>query len=222
MDNNNIVDIELLKTTFENLGKTQQRRIEDDEEKIGKIGVLLSGRFDADHCRRVYIIVNAEYKILPGRNREMLESRIKAHFNNQISDQEVSKILNIIVFNLEEVSEETDFLAKQVHANMGLGGDTAQGDEVENPAGEFGYSVTNPIPVSGIDRIDDYFTTLKRITGESITYNRLGSLAAENLEFPVDKYEIFDSEKQFVATLYVYAYHGCMTGKAPRGFRLVE
>ena len=222
MDNNNIVDTELLKTTFANLGKTQQSRIEEDEEKIGKIGALLSGRFDADHCRRVYIIVNAEYKILPGRNRAMLESRIRAHFNEQVSDEEISKILNIIVFNLEEVSEETDFLAKQVHANMGLGGETAQGDEVEQPSGEYGYSPTNPIPVSDIDRIDDYFSKLKLVTGESITLNRLGSLAAENLEFPVDKYEIFNSEKQLVATLYVYAYHGSNTRKAPRGFRLVE
>jgi len=222
MDSNNIINMNLLHATFSNLEKTMQNRNDGDNQKIGKIATLIKDRFNVEFCRRVYIIINAEYKILPNRNRGMLESRIRIHFNNQVSAEEAGKILNIIVFNHEEISEEEDFLAKQVHANMGLSDEPDMGDEIENPSGKFGFDITNPIPVNGIDMIDDYFSKLRLITGELIAYSRTGSLVAENLPFPVDMYKIFNSERVQIATLYIYAYHGHMSGKAPDGFRLVN
>ncbi len=222
MDNFNKTVSPLLQETFANLEKLMPEIAEENQVKIQKISNLLQGRFEADYCRKVFNIVQAEYKILPGRNRAQLESRIMIHFKEQLTAEEARKILNIIVFNMGEISDETDILATQVQANMGLGSGVATGDEIENGSGKFGYDENNPIPVNGIDMIDDYFNKLRLITGESISYNRLGSVSAEKLPFPVDKYEIYNSEHLAIAILFVYAYHGSKSGKAPEGFRLTE
>ncbi|NTW26539.1 MAG: hypothetical protein HGA37_17715, partial [Lentimicrobium sp.] len=211
----------LLQETFANIEKLMPEVTAENQVKIQKISSLLQGRFEADYCRKVFNIVQAEYKILPGRNRVLLESRIMIHFNGQLTADEASKILNIIVFNLEEISDEHDILAGQVQANMGLGSGVSTGDEIENGSGRFGFDVNNPIPVNGIDMIDDYFSKLRLITGESISFKRLGSVSAENLPFPVDKYEINNTENQIIAILFVYAYHGSKSAKAPEGFRLI-
>lgn len=222
MENINNSDITLLKQTFSNLEKLMPQVAGADQEKIEKICQIVRDRFDADYCKRVYNIIHAEYKILPNRNREMLESRIGIHFNGQVTSDEATRILNVILFNLEEVSEETDFLAKQIQASMGMGQNASADDEVENPEGKFGFTETNPIPVNGIDMIDDYFSKLRLITGELISYSRKGSVIAPNLPHPVDMYHIFNSESDHIATLYIYAYHGKKSDKAPEGFKLIK
>lgn len=221
MENFKISGLPLLQETFANIEKLMPEMTAENQIKIQKISSLLQGRFEADFCRKVFNIVQAEYRILPGRNRALLESRIMIHFNSRLTTEEASKILNIIVFNLEEISDENDILAIQAQANMGLGSEASTGDEIENSSGRFGFDVNNPIPVNGIDMIDDYFSKLRLITGESISFKRIGSVGSEKLPFPVDKYEINNSENQPIAILFVYAYQGGKSAKAPEGFRLI-
>lgn len=217
---NNIIDYKLLQNVFSKLEAKAGHWKDDDKKKIEAIYHVLEKQYEIEYCKKVYQIVNAEYKIIPERTREMLEGRISIHFNQQIPKEIAAKILNIIVFGYEEVSEEKDFLAKQAKGYSGFAESKTITNEVENAVGKFGYDVTNPIPINGIDMIDDYFARLTLITGESITKNRVGSTNAENLEFPVDIYEIFNTCNEKITTLFVYAYHGNMSNKAPEGFKL--
>lgn len=222
MENNTENTYALLQETFRTLEALMPQKTAEAREKSRKIINLLENRFSEEHCLKALNIVSATYKIIPERSRALLESRILMHFDDKISRDEASKVLNIIVFNTEVIADESDILSGMIQANSGLGVNTASGDEVNQAEGQFGYDLTNPIPVNGIDRIDDYFRKLKLITGENITYSRKGSVYAGNLPAPVDVYIICNAEGESLATLYVYAYHGQMTKKAPDGFMLIS
>lgn len=217
-----MVDFDLLKQTFEILDRTSGEIHADNDEKKARIYDLLKDRFDRNHCDRAFNILHAQYRILPDRSPAALKARIKILFNDEVSDEEASRLLNIAVFNRDELSQDTDFLADMHKANMGLGEDSTNKNEVEHAAGKFGFDPGNPIPVNGIDMIDSYFRKLRLITGESVTAKRQGSVQAEHLPYPVDKYAIFTTEDTQVATIYVYAYHGGMSDKAPEGFKLLN
>jgi len=217
MKNTETNHLEILNKTFNVLEETMQRWNETDFDRIEKISRLLDNKYETAFIKNIYTIVTAEYSILPERNMEELTKRVQIQFNNQLDEETATKVLLIIIFGTHEVSEN-DLITKQIKLSHGLDQNSNTGDEVENASGEFGYSITNPIPLQGIDKINDYFAKLKLVTGETITYHRLGSLQSENLPFPVDKYEVFNAEKELVATLFVYAYHGRNSNKVPDGF----
>jgi len=202
---------------FNFLEKIMQRWNKTDFDRIEKISQLLGNKYEKEHIKTVYTILKAEYSILPDRIMEELTKRVQIQFNNQLDEETATKVLLIIIFGTHEVSEN-DLVTEQIKRSHGLVQNTNTGDEVDNASGKFGYSITNPIPLQGIDKINDYFAKLKLVTGEPITYHRLGSLQADNLTFPVDKYEIFNPKNQIVAILYVYAYHDVNSNKVPEGF----
>lgn len=92
-------------------------------------------------------------------------------------------------------------------------------DRTPNGFGEFGLETTNPIPFVDIPSSFEYLNRLKTANGQAIQYKRLGSTKVENVENPIDMYEI-SVQGEILATLYVSPYqkHNCMT--APKGFIL--
>jgi hypothetical protein len=219
---NNIINKDLLKVTFQKIENLMPTVSSPYTEKAGKIHQLLQGRFDMVFCWQVCVIIHASYKITKDRSREALESKVRTFFDESLSDDEVSSVLNIIVFDIEKLSEETDIISRQIRASMGLGSDVGKGEEVENPTGRFGLDATNPVPLNGIDIINDYFRRLRFVNGERVLFERQGSVNAQNLPFPVDKYIIGTTENPESGVLYVYVYHGTMANKAPEGFRLIS
>ncbi|MFN3557318.1 MAG: hypothetical protein ACK4VN_15265 [Bacteroidales bacterium] len=215
-----LVNQKLLEETFRKMQQSFPERFEEYQQKVDKVAALLEGRFDREHCWRALNIIKAQYDVLPDRDKAGMAQRISIHFNHDITEEEAIKILNILVFNTENFSKATDFLAEMVAANSGLASDAPQ--EHENEKGRFGYDLTHPIGVNGIDRINAYFSRLRLLTGESIVWERRGSVISEDLPFPVDQYEIFNSDGQSIAHLFVYAYHGKMSERAPQGFKWVE
>jgi|GEM_PF-1251106 len=209
----------LIGETFSTMESLMPGKAAEIKEKASKIFLLLGNRFDEQFCHEAVAITHAAYKILPNRSRELLKKHILTFFGARLNPGEADQILDIIVFNIESAPAEDDALALQIQASMGIQADNAATDEVAGATGRFGYDITNPIPVNGIDMIDDYFSTLRLINGELFSYTRKGSVKADSLPFPVDRYEIYNSESMAIATLYVYAYHAAMTGKVPDGFR---
>ncbi|MFK7951137.1 MAG: hypothetical protein AB8G11_26385 [Saprospiraceae bacterium] len=92
-------------------------------------------------------------------------------------------------------------------------------DMTPNGFGEFGYDVTNPIPFENISDSIAYLDKLKTTDGQIIQYERTGSTKANNIERPIDIYEI-SVKGQTIVTLYISPYqeHNCMT--VPKGFML--
>jgi tetratricopeptide (TPR) repeat protein len=91
-------------------------------------------------------------------------------------------------------------------------------DEIPWGIGEFGYDRTNPIPTNTSLGSITYLARLRTMTGEKVSYNRLGSTLVSNIENPVDIYEISDSNG-FICELYISMYHKRNSEKAPRNFK---
>lgn len=223
METKEHINSELLHKTFFTLEGIMDRWKDSDLERIEAIYKLLQGNFERAFIKKAYTILNSEYMILPDRNIEKLKQRVAIHFG-ELNEEQATKILSLMVFGVENALEnggEDDLLSRQIRLNHGLSENTSLGSEIENAEGKFGFSIGNPIPINGIDNINNYFAKLRLITGESITCKRLGSKPSDSLPFPVDEYEVYNADKKIVATLYIYAYHGQNSTQVPEGFKML-
>jgi len=93
-------------------------------------------------------------------------------------------------------------------------------NEMPEGYGEFGLEITNPIPTSSIPQNRFYLDSLRTIDNSTITYDRIGSMKAENIQPLIDGYRIFANGKQ-IAILYICPYNKKTSTKAPKGFKLV-
>ena len=91
--------------------------------------------------------------------------------------------------------------------------------EFPNGQGEFGLELTNPVPVDGIPAIQFYIRFLLTADGHRVQFKRGGSYATPQFASPTDAYELSDHNGKFLARIYVNAYAGGTSEKAPKGFR---
>ena len=103
-----------------------------------------------------------------------------------------------------------------------LGEDGCETDEIPGGHGEFGHSVTNPIPTKTVFGSTSYLASLRAPDGEKVVYDREGSLASPVSTHPVDAYVISHPDGRRLATLYLSPYHKRNSAKAPNGFSLLR
>jgi hypothetical protein len=96
-------------------------------------------------------------------------------------------------------------------------------DEDTIPAGygEFGHEATNPIPVNTVMGNMAYLRKLRTLDGEKVQYERIGSTGAPNIDRPIDAYQITNNG-QVITTLYISPYNKKNSGRAPKGFKLLN
>lgn len=94
-------------------------------------------------------------------------------------------------------------------------------DTIPNGYGEFGYELTNPIPVNTTYGNTAYFAKLRTMDNTKVSYERLGSMSSPISNHPVDAYKVLANEKA-IATLYISSYHKRNSEKAPKNFKLLS
>jgi hypothetical protein len=94
-------------------------------------------------------------------------------------------------------------------------------DTIPDGYGEFGYDLTNPIPVNTILGNTAYLAKLRTLDGVKVTYNRVGSFHSSISTNPIDGYKIFANEKE-IATLYIDPYNKKNSNRAPKNFKLIS
>jgi hypothetical protein len=93
-------------------------------------------------------------------------------------------------------------------------------DIIPEGIGEFGYDVTNPVPVNTVFGNTAYLGRLRTLNGIKVRYERRGSTGAANIKNQIDIYDIFEAEKK-IATLYISPYNKKNSNIAPEGFKLM-
>lgn len=91
-------------------------------------------------------------------------------------------------------------------------------NEIPDGYGDFGYALTNPIPVNTTFGSESYLTKLKTLDNQNVSYERLGSFDSPVSEYPVDGYIIWSEGKE-LATLYFSCYHKKISKKTPINFK---
>lgn len=92
-------------------------------------------------------------------------------------------------------------------------------DTIPDGYGEFGHDITNPIPVNTIMGSIAYLGKLRTMDGQKVQYDRLGSMGSENIDKPIDKYEISVQGRK-VATLFISPYNKKNSERPPKGFKI--
>lgn len=94
-------------------------------------------------------------------------------------------------------------------------------NEIPQGFGEFGLSVTNPIPVNSILENDYYLSSLRLADGSKIRWKRVGSTYTNNINSCIYIYEIFSNKGVPITYLYISSYHLKTSEKAPKGFKKI-
>lgn len=94
-------------------------------------------------------------------------------------------------------------------------------DMIPSGYGEFGYDLTNPIPVNTIFGNTAYLGRLRTLDEVKVTYKRIGSFGSPISDNPIDGYEIF-ANGQKIAILYIDPYNKRNSQKAPKNFKLIS
>jgi hypothetical protein len=166
-----------------------------------------------------------------------VSKRIKGTYSSPLINKNESDALSKI---------NTENSKSTVHDVIGENSLSSSENEIQDGFGEFGLVKTNPIPIYGIDNIDNYMSQLRYETiskeGTSvflpIQYQRtienddsvigskmpkneglVGSTFAPNIGNNIDVYNIYTFEgSKKLAKLYIYCYHWKTSILAPKGF----
>ena len=86
--------------------------------------------------------------------------------------------------------------------------------------GEFGYDAINPIPTKGIPGSIAYLAMLRTENGVKVEYERKGHTRAENVNHPIDRYEIRENG-EYVCILHLCPYYKENSAIVQKGFEFV-
>ena len=118
---------------------------------------------------------------------------------------------------------ETMRALDEIKSLMGISSeDGVDADELPNSRGEFGITLTNPIPCNTIMGSMAYLESLRAPDGSKISYERIGSFTSPVTTSPVDGYKISHPSGNELTTLYLSPYQKRNSKKSPKDFRLVS
>ena len=209
---NKLID-QIHKDVFPNGVHQQKQELEELANILGVPSARISGTFSYA-CSRAFI---------GNCDKETLVTGITRH-DDGLSSAQIEKLARYVFTKLvKQKSGITDpafieaFLNAQGFLSDDYGG--LKYDEIPGGYGEFGLSINNPVPVNGILSSDRYLNRLITSDGLAIKWNRLGSGGAENIENPIDIYNITDERGKKRETIYISPYHPSTSNKAPKGYK---
>lgn len=113
---------------------------------------------------------------------------------------------------------EDDMVFNEFYKSLGNFEGGATTEIIPNAYGEYGLCATNPIPVKGISANEIYLSSLGLLSGESFTWERIGSTSVANIDNPIDMYQIKTSKGKDLCIIYISPYQSIISKKAPKGF----
>jgi hypothetical protein len=152
-------------------------------------------------------------------NNEFSKERLKQHLSPYALHYFNDKALNDFYAYLLSKNARANILEISREFSKSMNPRGTDQEEMPEGYGEFGLEITNPIPVSSIPDSYFYLQKLKTTNGETITFNRIGSMQAPNITNLIDAYKIFVNGKPR-ATIYICPYNKETSTKAPKGFKL--
>ena len=124
---------------------------------------------------------------------------------------EVTKILKKMTERKKARYEAADELISATSSD-----DLVSNGQISTGVGRFGLDVTNPIPIKGFSGLDHYFEKL--CLQKKISWNRLGSTSAENINGMIDIYNLTSADGKSLGRLYVCMYCNETSSRIPEGF----
>ena len=160
----------------------------DDDGFIRSNIARSKNRINDTEARDVYVYLAGE---------SMYRARVSAMTKGQGSDPS------------QELLDQCDQLGKVWAAGT-------LDDQIPGGYGDFGLSVTNPIPTVCVNGSNVYLSRLN-FNGRSVENKRLGSTTSQVTQGNVDIYQISQAGKE-IAKIYICPYHRKDSKKTPKNF----
>ena len=205
-------------------GNMKQTIFPEGEEQIEKELNELASLLDIHPSKIQSIYIYACGRVfLKSCDREILITGIKRN-NNTLSDEQIEILARYVFkkFVKQRISIDDEEFHKIVMRTMGFleGGNIhTTYDEIPGGYGEFGITLTNPVPVNGIIANERYLRKLITDDGLEIRWLHTYTMGAENIDKPIDAYKISDINGGNRGFIYISSYHHTTSNKAPKGFK---
>ena len=191
----------------------QNKELKEVSDILGVSPERLSGTFSYA-CSRAF---------LGNCDKETLITGIARH-KDGLTDSQIENLAKYVFTKLikQKTGVDDPFFISESLNTLGFLKDNYGGlryDEIPGGYGEYGITITNPVPVNGIPSNEKYLRKLVTSDNLSITWNRRGSGRANNIDNPIDIYNITDENGNERATIYISPYHPATSTKAPKGYK---
>lgn len=179
---------------------------------------ILNNAIDANTARSIFM-KSSSICYTTSMNGQFSKERLKQHLApyalNNFNDNALSEFYDYLLSKNKKAAlfDMAKMFAQQSNPNG-----TDQ-DEMPEGYGEFGLEITNPIPTASIPESYFYLQNLKTASGSDVTFDRIGSMRAPNIQSTIDGYNISCNGSQ-IATIYICPYNKKTSKKAPKGFKL--
>lgn len=172
-----------------------------------------------DQLKKIYLYSVSLFYVTNDKSEDSIITRIIKNPYNCLNMQEAKILYSFLTHKIfrQSISDDED-LINTMSANVFGGNKGFDLDEIPGGIGNFGYDVTNPIPVKGIVSNEIYLESLRTSNGNKIEWERIGSTTVENIEDSIDIYQIYDLDGNKLTILYISPYHKRISMKTPKGF----
>lgn len=194
---------------------------EEIQRQVNEVCRLLNNRYDKSVVSSGLLYMSSLMFTSQDKSADRIVKRgALLRPGNILTEQDAMTIYKYVVRKqLEKIMPQYDErMFNEFYKSIGNmeGGSTT--DVIPGAYGEYGLCETNPIPVRGIPNNETYLRKLSLISGEEITWRRLGSTSAPNISGPIDIYEITTKNGVEICDIYISPYQNTISNKAPRGF----
>ena len=201
----------------------------DMERDCQRISALIGNKVPADKLKGFVSGCKALLHIAKKHDEDRFVSSFMARSEGLISQAEAYAMYAYLEGEADYYDKITLMLknmggdlsaAEELYGNMPwIYSEGAKADQISTGYGEFGLTVTNPVPTVSIRGSELYISAL-RIGGRTVEANRSGSTSTDATPGSVDIYHLSSGGRD-VGKVYICPYHKKNSRRAPKGFSLV-
>lgn len=115
--------------------------------------------------------------------------------------------------------EKENPLSELIAQTRDMFGDGLDVDMLPNGTGEFGWEITNPIPMFSVPESYMYLEGLRFEDNMKVIYNRIGNFSSDVTPHPLDGYQITHPDGSNRGILYISPYQKRNSNLKPKGLK---
>ena len=152
-------------------------------------------------------------------SKERLKQHLKPYALHYFNDESLNSFYDYLLSKNTRANDFDKLLKASRDYSESLSPTGTGSDEMPKGYGEFGLEITNPIPTSSVPDSYFYLSKLRTNDGSEITYKRIGSMEAPNIDQIIDGYVLYLNNKE-ITKIFICPYNKRTSTKAPKGFKL--
>lgn len=199
-------------------GQAELKKVLDDLES------MTNHECPREVLQRIFLYQSTLFTVSNDKSKSRIVGGTMRHKAFTVSSRVANVVYDYVLqrFAIQNYGIADETLLKMLNASFGNVEMCCTGDVINGASGPYGRCASNPIPVRGVPMQDDYLSHLRTLSGEKVTWKRLGSGHSDVTEHPIDMYIMYAPSGAEVGKVYVSGYQAITSKTAPEGFSYEE